>query len=433
MFFVGAPGGPFAATLAHAEEAQVAPPKQALGFSEAVRLARSRGFDVLVASAQVRGAEADIRSAGALPNPALNANVGWTLSCGASACASGSPWGWGIGAADQGLIEGALSGKRTLKERVARYGFDAAKYGRKDVERMLVAQTKVQYVVTAAAAHKVDFEKEVAASLQKSVEVNRVRYPRVIDEGQLLRVEQEAMRAEQEVGRAERDFREQQIDLIFLTGFTGPAPVLDVDKEIIKFRVPEALASSNRNALYSLALENRPDRRQAAAKEAQSDAQIALARRQRVPDISLNVQYQQQGTLDYNSQLPTLTVGATLPIPVFYQQQGEIQRAEADREAAAMSRRKIDATLANDIDSAYNALVLARTIIERYESGLLDRARRAREITQVQYVAGSATLTDLLDAQRTFVQVNVDYQAELVNYWTAVFQLEQAVGKELVP
>ena len=76
--------------------------------------------------------------------------------------------------------------------------------------------------------------------------------------------------------------------------------------------------------------------------------------------------------------------------------------------------------------------VTARRIVERYESALLERAKRARDITQVQFNAGSATLTDLLDSQRSWVQVNSGYLVELVNYWTAVFLLEQAVGKELV-
>ena len=34
----------------------------------------------------------------------------------------------------------------------------------------------------------------------------------------------------------------------------------------------------------------------------------------------------------------------------------------------------------------------ARRIVERYESALLERAKRALDITQVQFTAGSATL-----------------------------------------
>jgi cobalt-zinc-cadmium efflux system outer membrane protein len=445
LFLVGDPTTPLSIAPAAAQEhaapaaTQAAPsappapspPAQKLSLSDAAQLARTRGFDVIIAETQVRGAEADIRAASALPNPVVTPNVGWTLSCGGP-CESGSPWGWGIGVADQGLVEGAISRKRALRRAVAEQALTAAKFGRNDAIRILVTQTKIQYVTTAAAAVKLDFTREVAASLEKSVEVNRVRYPRVIDEGQLFRVEQEAMKAEQEVERAGRDLRQQQINLAFLIGATGPLPALEVDKDSLKYRTPE-LPSLNTDNLMRIALENRPDRRQAAAREAQSEAQIALAKRQVFPDISLTANYQEQGTLSYNSQLPTLTVGASLPIPLLYRQEGEIRRAEADRDTAGMTRRKIEATLSAEIESAHTAFTTARAIVERYEGSLLDRARRARDITQVQYTAGSATLTDLLDAQRSFVQVNVDYQAELINYWTAIFQLEQAVGKEFVP
>jgi cobalt-zinc-cadmium efflux system outer membrane protein len=424
---------PDATTAAQGPQAPPAlPAGTPIGLHEAVRLARSRGFDVLVAAAQVRGAEADVRAAGAVPNPLFNAELGRTMAC-PGTCSTGSPWGWGVGVADQGLIEGALSRKRALREAVAQHAVDAAKFGRTDVERILVAQTKIQYVQTAAALARLDFSRDVAATLNKAVEVNRVRYPRVIDEGQLARVEQEALKADQEVERAIREYRQQQIELAYLFGVTGPIPEIAVDKGVLTFRVPEALASIDKQALLKLALEARPDRRQAAAREALGDAQIAFAKRQRFPDVSLSVNYQQQGTGDYSTQLPTLIFGAALPIPLLYQQQGEIRRAEADRDAASLSLRKLDSAVASDIESAFNAFVTARAIVQRYESALLDRAKRAREITQVQYNAGSATLTDLLDAQRSFVQVNSDYYDELVNYWTAVFSLEQAVGKELVP
>ena len=412
------------ASAARAEDTHV-------GLSDAVKIARSRGYDVLIASTQVKSAEGDLRAAAQLPNPQVNGGAGLTLAC-QGPCNSGTWWGWYAGISDQGLVEGALSRKRALKAAVAEHARDAAKFGRADVERVLVAQTKIQYVQTAAAIAKLDFSKDVAASLAKSVEVNRVRYPRVIDEGQLARVELEALKADQDVERAVRDLRQQQIELAFLLGRTDQ-PLIDVDKDALTFRVPEALSKLDRSALQRLALDARPDRKQAIAREQQGEAAIASAKRARFPDTALNVQFSRQGTGDYNSQLPTLTFGATVALPLLYQQQGEIRRAEADREQAVVQRQKIEGSVNADLDSAFGAFLSARTIVQRYESTMLERATRAKAIVQTQYTAGSATLTDLLDSQRSFVQVNVDYNAELVNYWTAVFMLEQAVGKELVP
>ncbi len=416
-----------------AAESQQASPSsrvESLSLADAVALARTRGFDILLASASVHAAEAEVRVAGQTPNPMLTAGPSRRVDCFSGSC----PGAWGMFAtlSDQGLIEGAITRKRGFREDVAKRALDAARFGRANAERVVVAQLKVQYVQTAAAQARVELTRDVAASLQKSVEVNRVRYPRVIDEGQLARVEQEAMRAQQEVDLALRQVRQEQIDLSLMLGTTGPIPELVVDRKVLEFRVPEELATLDKTALLQIAMESRPDRKQAVAQVAQQEAAVALAKRQRVPDMSLLVQYQQQGTGDNAPSPPTLSVGLGLPLPLFYQQQGEIGRAEAERQGALVSRRRLESLVAADLESAVNTFGTARRIVERYESALLERAKRARDITQVQFNAGSATLTDLLDAQRSWVQVNSGYYTELVNYWTAVFLLEQAVGKELV-
>jgi cobalt-zinc-cadmium efflux system outer membrane protein len=438
------PASPKAAPVTTAAPASASPPvadanappadapsaQQALSLTDAVAIARSRGFEVLLSSASVAAAEADVRTAGQPPNPELTVGPSRRVDCFSGNCPSA--WGAFATLSDQGLIEGAITRKRRLREDVAKRALEAARYGRENAERVIVAQAKIQYIQVAAAQARVELSRIVAASLQQSVAVNRVRYPRVIDEGQLARVEQEAMRAQQEVDLAIRQVRQEQIDLSVLLGGTGPIPEILVDRKVLDFRVPDALTTIDKNALLTFAMENRADRKQAVAQVAQNEASVALAKRSRFPDVSLLLQYQQLGSGDSAAQPPTVSVGVGLPLPLFYQQQGEISRAEADRQGALVARRRLEGLVVADLEASINTFVTARRVVERYESALLERAKRARDITQVQYDAGSATLTDLLDSQRSWVQVNSGYLAELVNYWTSVFLLEQAVGKEFV-
>jgi len=67
------------------------------------------------------------------------------------------------------------------------------------------------------------------------------------------------------------------------------------------------------------------------------------------------------------------------------------------------------------------------------EKQLKPAAERAFSITRLQYDKGAATLMDFLDAQRTYIATNVEYLQDLANYWTAVYQVEEAVGMELRP
>jgi cobalt-zinc-cadmium efflux system outer membrane protein len=67
----------------------------------------------------------------------------------------------------------------------------------------------------------------------------------------------------------------------------------------------------------------------------------------------------------------------------------------------------------------------------RDTGGLLESAKGAFDIVATQYDKGAANLTDYLDALRTYISTKNEYFSDLTSYWTAVFQLEAAVGKDL--
>jgi outer membrane protein TolC len=45
----------------------------------------------------------------------------------------------------------------------------------------------------------------------------------------------------------------------------------------------------------------------------------------------------------------------------------------------------------------------SRTLVERMESALLASAKKALDITKLQWLAGKANLTDYLDARQAFI------------------------------
>ena len=58
---------------------------------------------------------------------------------------------------------------------------------------------------------------------------------------------------------------------------------------------------------------------------------------------------------------------------------------------------------------------------------------RSTLITSTHLAAGAITLalTDFLDAQRSFISTNLEYRQHVNDYWTAIYQLEMAVGEDL--
>ncbi len=436
---------PIVGSIARDAHAEVVPQAidlpPVLTLEEALRLFRQRGLDLLIAEASVMSAEGDVRVAGAVPNPSVNVGYGRAFGYDASQCTSCSANTYAIGLSDSAAIVDSLSGKRGLRVRVARAALAAAKMARADAQRQLELQIKAAYAQVALARAAVVFAKEIQSSNSKTLELNKLRYPQVIDEGALARIETQKLESDQQVELADQSLRIARINLAFLMGVRGKIPDYDVEKDLLKFTLPSALVGANEESLLKRAIEHRPDLRVIAYQKSRAEAAIALAKRQRFPDIAISINYSQTGTGDgrdnnggpANSiQPPTLLFGLTAPIPIFYQQQGEIRRAEADYNTQSLLYAKTTAQVVADVSLAYAQFSSSKRLVERMETGgLLDRAKKARDIVEVQFKAGSATLIDFLDAQRTFIAINVEYLQDLTAYWTAIYALETAVGVEL--
>ncbi len=403
---------------------------QMLTLEEALRLFRQRGLDLLIAEAAVQSAQGDVHIAGAVPNPSVSVGYGRSFAYGGDSDVNT----YTIGLSDSAAIVDSLSGKRGLRVRVARAALAAAKMARADAQRQLELQIKGAYAQVALARAALAFAKEVQLSNTKTLDISRLKYPQVIDEGALARIETQKLESDQQVDLAEQSLRISRINLAFLMGVRGKIPEFDVEKDLLKFSLPAGLAGANEESLLKRAIENRPDLRVIAYQKSRAEAAIALAKRQRFPDIAVSINYSQTGSGANSISPPTLLFGVTAPIPIFYQQQGEIRRAEADYNTQSLLYAKTTAQVVSDVSLAFAQFASSKRLVERMETGgLLERAKKARDIVEVQYKAGSdkATLIDLLDAQRTFILINVEYLQDLTAYWTSIYSLETAVGVEL--
>jgi cobalt-zinc-cadmium efflux system outer membrane protein len=228
--------------------------------------------------------------------------------------------------------------------------------------------------------------------------------------------------------QAERAARAQ---VAFLLAARGPLGDFRIDPTLLEQAATMPAPPGDAPAFLEMALRERPDIRAAAEQQERARAAAALARRQRIPDVTLSAQYAQEGTGNSALTPPTLTFGASLPIPLFYQQQGEILRADADLRAQTTQREKLAGQLANDVVTAYGAFSANRKLVDRMRGGLLERAERARDLTRIQYEKGAARLLELLDAQRAFAQVRAEYLQDLHDLWISLFKLEAAVGRQL--
>ena len=401
-----------------------------LGLDEALRIFRERGLDLLIAEAAVQGAEGDVRAAGAVPNPLASFGVGKSYRCAPGAC---QDLAYTAGLSDQAALENTLSGKRGLRLDAARAALAVARASRTDAERMLGFQVKQQFLASLIGRRALDYAREAQAATREMFNLAQVRFQAgAVSEADVARVEVLKLEAEQGVEAAVQAATQAKLGLAFLLGVRSSPPEFEAEgPELLKAATPPTLQGATPESLLALARKSRPDLQAAGYQKERATAALALAKRLRFPDIALSLQYAQQGAGESAVTPPTYTLGLSLPLPLFYQQQGEVAKAEADRRTQWLQEARLEAQVAADVGNAHASFTAAQRMVERMETRLLDRARLARDLVQIQYRKGAASLLDYLDAERTYIAVQVEYLADLTAYWTALFQLEQAVGASL--
>jgi outer membrane protein, heavy metal efflux system len=442
-------------------EGPVPPPTelpQTLTLDEALHIFRTRGLELLIAEAAVTSAEGAVKIAGAVPNPVLSGSLGYafTYTGNDPSCQFTGPTSvpsnyvsctnksWNVGVSDSAAIEDTLSGKRDLRFKVARNALAAAKKSRVDAERTLAFQVESAYLTVAQAVLGYKFAKDVADSNTTILDKFKAKYAAgAINDGDLARIETQKAESDQVLDTALQTLRQARVALAFLLGVRGEVPEFDVDTKVLDYAVPSALSNVTEVGLLRTAFDHRPDLIAAGYTMASAEAALALVQRQKFPDITLSLNYAQGGFGGSGTnaalQTPMFTFGVSAPLPVFYQLQGEQKQAEAQLDTNSLQHALTVKQVVSDVDTAYAAFVAEQKLVVRMEKGepdssvrpILESAKAALDITRLQYEKGAASLSDFLLALQTYIATKVEYFGDLTNYWTAVYQLEEAVATEL--
>ena len=404
-----------------------------LTLEKALALAESQGFDLLLADAAVHGAEGDLRVAREFLNPLFSGTYLHSTDVPLGDGTTTTSSGYALSLSDQGVVEGLLTGKRSLTVKAAERSLLEARANREDALRQLRLAVAEEFftVLLAEAVESVD--REVAGTYSRTLDLVAARYQfGAVSEAEHARIETAKLEADQAVTAASSQVRQEKSSLAFLVGYPETPPGFEVAGSLEK-GPPDWIASVDTAALRSEALANRPDLVAARADLERADAALSLSRRERVPNVSVNAGYGRQGPETNPVTPPTFSAGATFELPLLNQRQGAIARAEADVESATVAFSRSAARANADVDAAWSAYAASREQTERQRRGLNASARRSRELAELQYQSGATSLLDLLDAVRTELAVALEYQQGLAALRAAGARLEASVGRGITP
>jgi outer membrane protein, heavy metal efflux system len=287
-----------------------------------------------------------------------------------------------------------------------------------DAERSLTFNVGQQFVSVLLAESTLQFASQDLQDFQQTVDIADARYKAGdISEGDLLKIKLQLLQFLTDVSAARLAKVQALAGLRELLGYDAAPAGFDVTGDLayvpLKAKVED---------LQAMALRERPDLRAAELGVTATQSQILLA--QANAKVDVNGTYDFAHTGGQNSA--SIFVGFDLPI--FNRNQGEIARTRYALTQSQELQQSASDTVMTDVASAYEAVRSNDEVVQLYVSGYLKQAGDSRDISEYSYKAGSASLLDFLDAERSYRSTQLAYRQALASYMTALEQLRQAVG-----
>jgi len=236
----------------------------------------------------------------------------------------------------------------------------------------------------------------------------------------------EAMRAQSDLDATAATVEQAQADLAVLLRW--PAKSMQFEA---KEQWPDAKdfgQPSTKEEFINKALQQRPDLEGDKLRADQADKQLELARRLKYPDVTINAGYSRDPS---NNALNSGFVGVSLPLPLFYQYQGEADKAAVNLNQNRLAAEQTELGIRDDVVTALAMWTSTNKIVQRFKEGLLDDALTVRNSSELSYSKGAASVLDFIEAQRTYKNIMHDYYAAEIARANAYYDLEKALGVQL--
>jgi cobalt-zinc-cadmium efflux system outer membrane protein len=155
---------------------------------------------------------------------------------------------------------------------------------------------------------------------------------------------------------------------------------------------------------------------------------LILANRLAIPDVTVGAFYQRDpGNYFTNSG----GISVSVPLPVFYRQEGEISKAHVAVSSSELAVQQVEQSVQADVMKALVAWQSADAIAKRFETATLERIEKLRQAQEFAYNKDAIGLLDLIDAERSYKAMMLDYYTALSNRSTAWADLLMAYGEEV--
>ena len=319
--------------------------------------------------------------------------------------------------------------KRELRLEAAKKATDIAGFQFKDQDRTLLSTLRSAFVLTlqqkailALAKANLDYYDHVLSISREQFRVGGIAR---ID---LDRLELQRVQYESDLESARVALEDAKIQVLMLLNDHTPTSQFDVTG---RFESSDQIPSPDE--LRSMALDTRPDLKAAAqaVEMAKTNHNLAVSNGSTDPTFSVWYTYNPSFNNPYDKH--TIGMSVSVPLRIFDRNQGEKARTLLDISLNERQRDAAEAQVYSDVDTAYANVQSNINLLRPYKEKYLAQAVRVRDTVTYSYQRGGASLLDFLNAESDYRSVQVNYLTLIGAYLSSVAQLNQAVGREVIP
>jgi cobalt-zinc-cadmium efflux system outer membrane protein len=334
-----------------------------------------------------------------------------------------------------------IGGKRSARLQSARLATSISHADFADTRRTLIFNLRQAFIAALQARSDLDFARENLANYGKVVDLNRLMLEQgEISRADFLKIELQILQFQTDVDDATLVLKTAKATLRALLGPSNLPQEFDIRGDLQAIPMEKSLSD-----LQQLALSNRPDLKSAETGREKAIADLHLAKANRWPDPTIGTSFLHAGNEIggpswfqpfYPKGPTTNSMGlgiASVPIPIFNRNQGEIARAKSEQLRADFLLQAARTQVLQDVETAYASFESSRERVRLYEQAYLSRAKESLDIEEFSFRNGAASILDFLDAERTYRTTQLTYRQQLAAYLTNLAQLEAAVGTQVTP
>lgn len=312
------------------------------------------------------------------------------------------------------------SGKRRARQEAADAGVAGTNALLEDTRLTLFADVKVAFFSLLLAQRDAELATQNVTMVEEVLRTVKAR----VAAGEAtsfdtMKAGVEVQKAQKEVARAQNAVLVAKSRLNTLTAgslgkqfavqgdFFSPKPGLDIEQ------------------LAARAVEQHPALRRLGKIAEQADHTVRYERESRVPNVSIMGSYHREAGDE------SVTAGLSVPLPLWYRRQGEIEAALGAKYRADAERERARNELEQAITQHAQELRTAQDQLQVFEMGLLKQAEQTLAVARTSFRQGVASLLDVLDAQRVYRQTLLEYAQVRADLSIALVRLERSLGAPL--